>query len=461
MTISDYSEFTSSPYTILALVRVAFVSKKSEVYFVSLKVGPESAESSRDKLKLEPADFSSEPLYWSELLQAMISSKVLKSLNGNIEFKAFDNLRIVEQNHKHVVSVLAQEQSNSAAIVDNLYFLKHYRRPESGKSPDIEVPLFLRSNTSFKDTPKPLGEMSYTARDGGFYLLAAAFEFVANSGSCWEFMLEKLRKNFAKPSSCPAGEGVGGQADKEPLALAKLLGSLTKRMHTALGKVTDDKDFSPEPVTQSDLSAWAERCSKTREVAHAFLGGTGSKSSKLSGAELNLLTERIKASARPETNFRGLTIDQFSKIRIHGDYHLGQVLLTPGGLTVIDFEGEPARSLQERRAKQCALVDVAGMVRSLDYACSLAFSGKSEIERTHRATVRAILRKAFIESYLGTGPEDGIDISWLPKNREKIDTILGLFEFEKALYELSYELNNRPDWTWIPAEYLLEVTSAH
>jgi trehalose synthase-fused probable maltokinase len=142
----------------------------------------------------------------------------------------------------------------------------------------------------------------------------------------------------------------------------------------------------------------------------------------------------------------------FKKIRIHGDYHLGQVLKTRTGFVVIDFEGEPARPLAERRLKCCALKDVAGMIRSFEYAIEAARTGE---RNAAEEVIARRLRQSFLDGYLATAIAR--DVSLLPRDRQAIGAWIDFFEFEKALYEVEYEVNNRPDWAHIPLRGVLRI----
>jgi trehalose synthase-fused probable maltokinase len=163
----------------------------------------------------------------------------------------------------------------------------------------------------------------------------------------------------------------------------------------------------------------------------------------------SLLAPGCGASTLAQLAGRVTTLDGFHKIRVHGDYHLGQTLKTPDGFVVIDFEGEPARPLPERRAKSCALKDVAGMMRSFDYA--------TETARAQGGTLPATLdlSRPFLDGYLSTAALHGA--AFLPRERAAIDAWLDFFELEKALYEVDYEINNRLDWVHIPLGGVLRI----
>jgi trehalose synthase-fused probable maltokinase len=220
------------------------------------------------------------------------------------------------------------------------------------------------------------------------------------------------------------------------------LGAITAELHVALAAGRDEAAFAPEAVTPDDVQQWSDtvraHAARLVEIIAADHSRWPPPAAALGGA---VLEQRDRLAARVEALAASCDPRSVRKIRIHGDYHLGQTLKTAGGFTLIDFEGEPSKPLDERRRKHCALKDVAGLLRSLDYAEATVAAGRSVPAETGH-----VLRTAFLDGYYA----DSRLAAFLPGAREAGANLLSLFELEKTLYEVEYELNNRPDWLHIP-----------
>jgi maltose alpha-D-glucosyltransferase/alpha-amylase len=341
------------------------------------------------------------------------------------------------------------EQSNTSILVGDRAIIKLFRLLRPGIHPDVEVTRFLTTRTSFGNTPKLLAEARFEDAHG-VTIGAMMQELVAGASDAWTYALERGREYFVAPKSQhePANAFIDG---------ARRLGAITRAMHDALASDDDDPAFAAEPVEPEDLDRWAHRAQHMIREALALLEKTIAAGS--------LPKERLpeaQALVKRREHYLGwideiddtVADDAGMRIRVHGDYHLGQVLRTPSNdFMVIDFEGEPSRPLEERREKTSPLRDVAGMLRSFAYAAAtLALS----VEKTHDAPTRELraarwerdVRAAYLEGYLVTGEDD--DPGFLPEDTDHVKKLLSLFEAEKAFYELAYELNNRPGWAWIP-----------
>jgi len=319
----------------------------------------------------------------------------------------------------------AGEQSNTSVILGGGLVWKTLRRPQPGLNPDLEITRFLTTRTTFRHVPRLAGWAEYEGPDGPA-TLAVLQEFVANRGDGWKHVVTTLRARLA--------------AMPDPLAPDPLiedmrrLGAITGGLHAALASDATDPDFAPEPITHADIARWAADI--RRDVAAASVLAPADASRDGIARTLGALDALVGTV----------------KIRSHGDYHLGQVLKTDDGFAVIDFEGEPARPLAERRARQSALRDVAGMLRSLDYAAhAVAF----EAPAAERAAALAGLtawetqaRRAFLEGYRSTARESPAAL--IPPSDRALVEACAAFELEKACYELRYERDNRPDWVSIP-----------
>jgi len=310
------------------------------------------------------------------------------------------------------IRAMGAEQSNSSIVLDERLVLKAFRRLEPGSNPELEMLRFL-SERGFP----------HIAALGGWYdfsgerieaTLGVLQEFVHGRDG-WEVALE---------------EG----ASEEFLGRLQELGEVTGEMHTVLGSDASDPTFAPEEPSGETLGLLTATIDEEIERTFLALRDDDDRVAEIAnrGEEVR---DRLQLLSHQSAGGR--------LIRHHGDYHLGQTLLTREGWVLLDFEGEPARSLQERRRKRSPLRDVAGMLRSIAYVAS--FSGRgAEWEATARAR--------FMEGYLGT-----VEPSLLPAGEAAVQKLLSIYELEKAVYELRYELDNRPEWVGIPVAGMVRL----
>lgn len=345
--------------------------------------------------------------------------------------------------------VASAEQSNTSIVIGDRAIIKLFRALRRGVHPDVEVTRFLTTRAGFGHTPKLLGDARFEDADGTM-VTAMMQEFVAGSSDAWDYALERGREYFSAPSS-----------QREPpnhfVDDARRLGAITRAMHDALASDEDDGAFAAEPVEAEDLDRWAHRAKHMIREALALLeraiAASGIPKERVAEAQV-LVKRRDHYLGWIDEIDDTIGDDAGMRIRVHGDYHLGQVLHAPSNeFMVIDFEGEPSRSLEQRREKTSPLKDVAGMLRSFAYAAAtLAMSVEKSLDVPTRelrvARWERDVRGAFLEGYLVTGEED--DPGLLPEDAGHVRKLLSLFEAEKAFYELAYELNNRPSWAWIP-----------
>jgi maltose alpha-D-glucosyltransferase/alpha-amylase len=321
------------------------------------------------------------------------------------------------------VRPLGVEQSNSSLRYGHDLILKLFRRQEPGVQPELEIGRFLAERTSFRHAPPLAGSIDYLAPDGSVSSLGVLQRFVPNRGDAWRTTLDRLARVL------------GGEALGPAIAPMVRLGEVTAELHAALASRPDDPAFAPEPIDAADVAGWQRGVNDEVARAHAALGDAAPANA---GEPAAAGIARLLGS---------------DKTRVHGDYHLGQVLETnDGDFIVIDFEGEPAKPLSARRARQSPLRDLAGLLRSLDYARhaalrACAVEGAAPARRA--AEWHAQVRARTIDRYLATlrrvAPR-----ALLPA--DDADALAGLeaFEREKAAYEVLYELNHRPDWLPIP-----------
>jgi maltose alpha-D-glucosyltransferase/alpha-amylase len=300
------------------------------------------------------------------------------------------------------------EQSNTSVVLGQSLILKLYRLLARGINPDVEVSSFL-TGAGFADTPTVYGALDYRDETGAPWGAAMLQAFVPSRGDAWEAMLAAL-----------------GADPEAAIAVAGEVGVLTNSLHRALASRPTDPSFPARPATPDEAREWLASAQHQLELAVSALRGAARR-------RLTALAPTI--AARFEIGL--VEGGQGSPLsRVHGDYHLGQLLTkVEGGFAVIDFEGEPARPIEERRRPTSPLRDVAGMLRSFDYAARTAETGAAAAGfGADRWLARA--RHAFLDAYAGIGTEG--------------HAVLAAFELEKACYEVHYEANNRPDWMWLP-----------
>ncbi len=340
------------------------------------------------------------------------------------------------------------EQSNTSIVAGDM-IVKLFRTVKPGVHPDVEVTRFLTTRAGFANTPPLMATMKLVPHEGEPLTTGMAQRFLPGSTDAWAYALDRGRGYFNAP------------ANREPQNAfvddVRQLGVVTRALHEALASDDDDPAFAPETVEDDDLARWVARVERTIDEALSLLQRqiSANKFPKANAGEADaLLRRRDHYVGWVHEIAETLGDDLGMRTRTHGDYHLGQVLRTKDGrFMIIDFEGEPSKPLAERREKTSPLRDVAGMLRSFAYAAAtLANAMPGSVERATRelrlARWERDARTAFLAGYLGAREEDEAEI--LPENEAHVRQMVTLFETEKAFYELSYELNNRPEWAGIP-----------
>ena len=340
------------------------------------------------------------------------------------------------------------QSSNTVVALGERLFLKGYRRIRPGVNPELEVGRFLTEVARFPNCVPVAGAIEYTAADGTPMTLALLQAYVANQGDGWSYTLAYLERFFEAQRA--AAEPPAADAHGAYMSLVHTLGTRTAELHRALSQRTGDPAFDPEPVAADDLARWKQRVHEEAAATFELLERRRSQFPAPARDEMQTLLERrqkllSRVDACPPPG-RGA-----AKIRYHGDYHLGQVLLDKNDFVIIDFEGEPARPLAERRIKHSPLRDVAGMLRSFNYAqwtalrhATQAHGDDARFEPLARSW-EAQVRRTFLGAYYEAGRGGGLH-EWF----DDVRGLLELFELEKALYELRYEINNRPGWVRTP-----------
>ncbi|MEW5692207.1 MAG: putative maltokinase [Candidatus Hydrogenedentota bacterium] len=367
--------------------------------------------------------------------------------------------------------LLSVEQSNTSIVYRDTFILKLFRRITDGINPDAELIKALTEKTNFSYVPHFAGAIEYRCRDLEPIFIGLLQDFVANQGDAWIYTLNNVSKYFKSLSESTTGitstelssivldkkslerfSGLRKFIGESFLKMIALLGDRTARLHLALSTI-DNQNFIQEPFSKH-YKRFLYR-SMNNLVREVF---------RLLDRSRENFTQKIKSEVSKVLSLEGKILErlgkinekkiQITRIRIHGDYHLGQVLFTGNDFVIIDFEGEPARPLKERKMKHSVVRDIAGMIRSFHYA---VYSGLlKEGSRFLEAAVKLwyfYVSSIFLCAYLETAG----DAPFLPQNKDEFIELLEIFLLEKAVYELGYELNNRPDWVIIPIKGIMYI----
>lgn len=378
------------------------------------------------------------------------------------------------------ITRMVVDQSNTSVVYGDRLILKLFRRLQAGINPDYEIGRQLTERAGFARVPPVAGAFEYTGLETEPSTLAMMQQLVHSQGDGWAHTLDEIARFYEDidaEAAPPGGHGAGATyreliASEPPERVARAMGSYlgtaatlgrrTAEMHLALASDTMDPAFAPEPLTHVDLerlsataAAQAQKAFDTFSATSLNLPADLRSSAHLLRQSRETLLERIRSVAHLEF--------VASKIRVHGDYHLGQVLWCEEDFVILDFEGEPARPIMERRLKQSPLKDVAGMMRSFSYAAYAGLfvhvtSRPAELDRIE-PWARIWQRNAaaaFLRSYFTTAA----GALFVPAADSQRDALLQFFVLDKALYELDYELNNRPDWVRIPLRGIFELLNA-
>jgi maltose alpha-D-glucosyltransferase / alpha-amylase len=478
----------------LAVVNVEYVDHPGESYLVPL--GHVDGHAARQLVNEHPdavvaeiadepgalvVDATQLPEFRTALLDLVHGRRRVAGRNGEVQGNAGGRLRrrVAALTDRHS-RLLGAEQSNTSIVFDRDIVIKIYRRIEDGVSLDLEVGEFLGSH-GFTHTPPVLGALEYRRNGGAPRTLAVVQDYIENEGDAWDLTLDAVTEFFERaatlsdsPSMVDAStRALLEQADGDTsprardfvgpyLEEARLLGQRTGDMHRVLADAEEGTPFAPEPFTMFyQRSLYQSMRNLAGRVLQQLAGTVESMDDVLQGAAREVLAFEPAILRR----FRSLIDHKVNgwRIRVHGDYHLGQVLYTGNDFFITDFEGEPIRPLSERRLKRSPLRDVAGMLRSFHYAAYATLHDQEQhghVRDTDRVAMEwwarswyAYASGAFLNGYLTA--MEGSPI--LPHDREELVRLLDVYLLEKAVYELGYELGNRPSWAAIPLRGLLQL----
>ena len=463
------------------LVRVSYVEGSPEIYVLPLAKTAHDPDQELPKGALALANIKGgavvlfeavhDETFAEDLYELLMRRKKIAATEGTVTASSRKILRQFggEPPHSRLLGV---EQSNTSILYGDKLLLKLYRRTEEGLHPDLEIVRYLTQKAGFQHIPPYAGAIEYRRPGREALVVGLMQEFVPNQGDAWQYSLDALDHYFdrilaldpADGKVAVPGRSVLAVALEEPgesvfervgglyLEMTGLLGRRTAELHLALAEGRREPGFVPEPfsmlyqrgVFQSMLNQTRQGFRTLREMSGRLPGHLQEEAGQalklertVVGIMRSLLKEKVDAV----------------KIRIHGDYHLGQVLYTGKDFVIFDFEGEPARSLSERRLKRSPVRDVAGMIRSFHYAAYTALhhtaAGREDVLSQLDPWAEhwyLQVSGAFLRGYLDTARGSRI----IPKEHSQLERMLSAYLLEKAVYELGYELNNRPEWVGIP-----------
>jgi trehalose synthase-fused probable maltokinase len=401
---------TTEPQFALALVELGYDTGAHDTYqlLYALRDGEFSIDG------LEEAPFA------RELVSAMRSGLTLHGADGIVEFRPIEGFAGLGR-ELITARPVGAEQSNTSLVFDEELILKVFRRLEAGINPELEILRFLTEH-GFPNIAPLGGWYAYSGGPIGA-TLGILQQFIVGGVDGWELALDEI-----------------GSEPAAFLARLRLLGEDTGKMHTVLASDESDPAFSPETPSVESLALLTATVDEEIESVFLDLPNDDERLAPIRGRG-----EEVRDQLRMLT-YAG---SSGKSIRTHGDYHLGQTLWAGDDWVILDFEGEPARSLTERRRKRSPLRDVAGMLRSFAYAASAAslVRGADVPDRWEEQA-----REQFLEGYFET-----VEPGLLPAGQVAIERLLAVFELEKAVYELRYELDNRPDWVGIPVAGIVRL----
>ncbi|MCF8235857.1 MAG: maltose alpha-D-glucosyltransferase [Bacteroidales bacterium] len=410
-----------------------------------------------------------------EILEHLHGKRKTKGKNGELQFLPGKKLRsfVKKTDLPLEARLLKAEQSNTSIIYGDKVMLKLYRGLEEGLNPEIDVLEYLTEKRKFQSVPQFTGQIEYRNRNKEQISIGIFSEFVPHEKDAWSYTQSALefyfsnilsrREELKKIPACPnkldysyeeVPDEFTGLTDYFFLEMVELLGKRTGEMHKALAARSIDERFHPEGFS---LLYQKSLYQSFRGLVKKVFPVVKTNRKKIPETTRGMVEELLQSEKDVLGIFEKVKKGKIAsmKTRIHGDYHLGQVLFTGKDFILIDFEGEPARTLSERHLKYCPLRDVAGMLRSFHYAVYTQFFKFTESRPDSEELLRdwinpwyEVVSALFLHAYLKENSATGI----IPDTEEDLKTLLHVYLMEKAVYELGYEINNRPGWTEIPVK---------
>jgi len=387
------------------------------------------------------------------IMQLIMEHATIDSADGKIICSATGMLAETVIPADGEIRRISTEQSNSSLVIGDTVVMKVIRHLTAGIHPELEMGQVLTAR-GYANAPTTLGDVTRISAEGVPHTLIVLQRFIHNQGDGWHWTLNTLSRTAHQPAEieadAPAAEMIDPMIDL--LEFAKKLGTRLAELHATLAQPSDDKAFAPEQATADDCAYWAQQTRLQLNTAFSLLQGGLDLPEDVAQLAKQLLAKKEQLDAlidKLATSSVGAL-----RIRIHGDFHLGQVLVGSGDVYIVDFEGEPARTLAQRREKSSPWRDVAGLLRSYDYAAYFASnSGPTDLGEAALARRQKVFqrytpesRDTFLNAYRAAAPDD-----------VAADALLDLFTLEKAAYEICYEAANRPTWLSVPLRGLAQL----
>ena len=408
------------------------------------------------------SDVTADSRFVSLVMDYLDESKTIELQDGRrLEFRPTSHFPADERAAIENVRGVDTEQSNTSVLVGTKYIIKLFRRCEIGINPEIEVGRFLTETARFHNAPPLLGTVELIDGDRRS-ALAVVHQYVENQGDAWTVTNGYLDR-FVEEQRLLMAEAAD-ESDERVAYLQRMheVGHRVAEMQLALASRNDVPEFAPEPVEPSDVALWTTELLSRADTVFEILGRRRGELSELNRTLVDELLSRRDTLAG---HVRTLLPDHVEamKIRHHGDFHLGQMLIVKDDVYIIDFEGEPHRSLEERRRKAPAARDVAGLIRSIDYSVIAALERAAQTSDDHGHLARALddWREGATLSVLAAYRENMTDRRLWPADAEQAACMLDFFLLEKALYEIGYELAHRPHWLRVPLAGTLRILSRY
>jgi len=421
-------------------------------------------------------DAASQESFVLAVVKAMDQGVDLPSESGGtVEFRATSAFAAAKWAEQPAARAASGEQSNTSVFITDTAIFKSYRRVQTGIHPEVEMMAYLTAHAPAVAIPALLGTIEWKSA-GGPMAIGLLMALIPNQGDAWGYTRDHLKRSFqdslhaqpADPSTTPAKPTPEIQESANLhhaiyLEIAGKLGQRTAELHRALCPATESNPaFAPEPITAADLAEWRTDFMAQSEISFRDLRAWAAAPGNGDSATLATVRELLELAPRLKERAERLTFERVHamKTRYHGDLHLGQVLIKQNDVVIIDFEGEPRRTMEERRRKSSPLKDVAGIIRSFDYAAAAAGRTVAELPAVQLADFqkfcadwRELVIRHFLDRYRVT---IGACPIW-PENDDLAHELLEFFILDKALYEIGYELANRPNWLGIPVQALIDL----
>jgi maltose alpha-D-glucosyltransferase/alpha-amylase len=413
-------------------------------------------------------------------IKAMAADTDLPAEGGGVvEFRSTPAFAAVRFAEPPAAKAAGGEQSNTSVFIDNTAIFKAYRRLQGGVHPEVEMMAYLTAHAPEVAIPALLGTIHWRPPGSEPSAVGLLMARIPNQGDAWAYTREHLKRSFqdslhAHPVDTATltakqtadGQGHGDLYHVIYLEIVGKLGQRTAELHRALCPETEtDAAFQPEPITAGDLAEWRKAFMAQADASFRDLRSWSLSPAASDTATAEQVRQLLELAPRLKERADRITIDRLTavKTRYHGDLHLGQVLIKQNDVVIIDFEGEPRRSMPERRRKSSALKDVAGIIRSFDYAAAAAGRTVAELPAVQLgdfqkfcADWRELVVRHFLQRYRKTIADCPV---W-PSDSSAALELLEFFVLDKALYEVGYELANRPNWLGIPVKALIDLLTA-